>query len=52
MAGAARDLRREQHFIDAGFRVLRFWNVDIDTAMDGVIQVVLDTLALPPPASR
>ncbi|PPQ44681.1 endonuclease domain-containing protein [Rhodopseudomonas palustris] len=33
-----------------GFRVLHFWNSDIDRYFDGVMQTVLD--ALPPPSVR
>ncbi len=47
----ARDALRDRHFEAAGFRVLRFWNVDVDTAMDGVVMRILEALRLPPPAA-
>jgi very-short-patch-repair endonuclease len=46
--GEARDLRRDRHFIAAGFRVLRFWNVDVNTEMDGVIIKILEALKTSP----
>jgi very-short-patch-repair endonuclease len=46
--GEARDLRRDKHFNAAGFRVLRFWNIDINTAMDGVMVNILEALANSP----
>ena len=42
--GQKRDAVRDAHFTAAGFRVLRFWNVDVDTNMDGVIDTILDAL--------
>lgn len=33
---SSRDARRDQHFIEQGFRTLRFWNSDILTNPDGV----------------
>ena len=36
---------------DAGFRVLRFWNVDVDANMDGVIHAVTEALQTPPPGA-
>ena len=40
-AGQAHDAVRDAHFSKAGFRVLRFWNIDVDTNMDGVIDTIL-----------
>ncbi|MGH6908540.1 MAG: endonuclease domain-containing protein [Aestuariivirga sp.] len=39
--GAARDANRDRYFKSAGFRILRFWNIDVDTNMDGVIEMIL-----------
>jgi len=50
--GERRDFRRDAHFVAAGFRVLRFWNVDIHQAMDGVIDKILSELKEPPPPLR
>ena len=47
----ARDARRDRHFEAAGFRVLRFWNIDVDTAMDGVVMRILSALRQPPPGA-
>jgi len=48
--GEAADRIRDKHFTDAGFRVLRFWNHEVDQNMDGVMDAVL--AALPHPALR
>ena len=51
-SGETRDARRDARLQELGFRVLRFWNLDIDQAMDGVIDKITDTLAAqPPPAA-
>ena len=47
-----RDRIRDVHFMKAGFRVLRFWNIDINVGLDGVMLKILDTLKEPPPALR
>ena len=43
-AEQARDATRDAHFGKSGFRILRFWNSDVDTNMDGVIDAILDAL--------
>nr|WP_245258379.1 endonuclease domain-containing protein [Rhodopseudomonas palustris] len=48
--GIAADQQRDAFLRGEGFRVLRFWNSDIDRHFDGVMQTVLD--ALPPPPVR
>ena len=45
-----RDAERDAHFTAAGFMVLRFWNIDIHRAMDGVIDKIQSVLKEPPPA--
>lgn len=50
-AGLAREERRDAHFESSGFRVLRFWNTDIDQAMDGVVRKILDVVVQPPPGA-
>ena len=40
-AESARDQARDRHFEAAGFRVLRFWNDDVLTGLDGVCRVIL-----------
>jgi very-short-patch-repair endonuclease len=40
-AHARRDEVRDSAFQVLGFRVLRFWNVDIDRALAGVVETIL-----------
>jgi very-short-patch-repair endonuclease len=50
--GTTRDAARDSWFDGQGYRVLRFWNSDVDRNPDGVIQVILDALGVgdaPPP---
>jgi very-short-patch-repair endonuclease len=46
--GGARDQARDAWFAAQGFAVLRFWNMDVDGNLDGVMQVVLDALERAP----
>ncbi|MEJ0013746.1 MAG: endonuclease domain-containing protein [Bauldia sp.] len=48
--GGPRDIARDQRLHDAGFRVLRFWNNDVDDNIEGVLQAILDALAETPPS--
>ena len=50
--GERKDKIRDTHFVSAGFQVLRFWNIDVNTEMDGVIHKILSALREPPPALR
>jgi len=43
-AHAARDQERDKYFIDQGFKVLRFWNNEVDGNLNGVLQVINDEL--------
>lgn len=48
--GGPRDQARDAWFAGEGFTVLRVWNAEVDGNIEGVMQVVLDTLeACPPP---
>jgi very-short-patch-repair endonuclease len=47
--GAAADRIRDEELALAGFRILRFWNHEVDRNMDGVIDAV--QAALPPSGS-
>ena len=47
--GAADDLSRDRYLSSLGYRVLRFWNVDVDTNMDGVIDAITAALVGPTP---
>jgi very-short-patch-repair endonuclease len=50
--GEHKDKIRDAHFEAAGFRMLRFWNIDVNTAMDGVIYKILCVLKESPPPKR
>ncbi|HVZ54207.1 MAG TPA: DUF559 domain-containing protein [Pseudolabrys sp.] len=41
---AVSDLRRDAHFRRKGFKILRFWNNDVDKNLDGVLQVIDEAL--------
>ena len=45
------DRRRDAFLRNRGYKVLRFWNVDVDQATDGVIDKIIETIR-PPPAAR
>ncbi|MCQ2003997.1 endonuclease domain-containing protein [Rhizobium sp. NRK18] len=40
-AESVRDAKRDRHFRDAGFRVLRFWNDEIERNLVDVCRVIL-----------
>ncbi len=40
------------HFVREGFRVLRFWNNDVDRNLDGVLQTIDAALSGPTPPGR
>jgi very-short-patch-repair endonuclease len=41
------DRARTDYLHALGFRILRFWNNDVLTNMDGILQVILDALGCP-----
>jgi len=43
------DRVRDHDFTSTGFRVLRFWNFQINPEMDGVIDAIENALKEPPP---
>ncbi len=47
--GARSDQTRDAFLQSQGFRVLRFWNSDIDTNLAGVMESILSALKYPPP---
>jgi very-short-patch-repair endonuclease len=52
---ASRDRLRDQHFEKQGFKILRFWNTDVDLNLDGVLQFIdaeLRSRTSPTPALR
>ena len=44
------DQKRDADLTYRNFRVLRFWNCDVDQAMDGVIDKILDSSREPHPS--
>jgi very-short-patch-repair endonuclease len=49
---AERDMKRDRHFERQEFRVLRFWNSDVDRNLGGVLTAIDNALRAPhPPAS-
>ena len=50
-AHARRDAVRDSHFAGKGFRVLRFWNNEVDRNMEGVLTLIDEALRNPPPGS-
>ena len=49
-AHARRDAGRDHHFVIQGFRVLRFWNNEIDRNLHGVPTLINDAVKAPHPA--
>jgi len=43
-AHARRDARRDSYFTRQGFRVLRFWNNDVDRNLEGVLMCIDEAL--------
>jgi very-short-patch-repair endonuclease len=37
---SASDRKRDAHFAECGFRILRFWNSEIDENLDGVVETI------------
>jgi very-short-patch-repair endonuclease len=48
-APARRDAKRDDHFARQGFRVLRFWNNEVDWNLEGVPTLIDRALHDPPP---
>ncbi|MBQ8103539.1 MAG: endonuclease domain-containing protein [Afipia sp.] len=46
---AERDRDRDAFLASQGFRILRFWNSDIDQNLDGVMERILTALQTPTP---
>jgi very-short-patch-repair endonuclease len=47
--GAERDRYRDARFAEKGFRILRFWNHEIDGNLDGVLDTIMQELKRPHP---
>src|SRR6266487_4040582 len=46
---ARRDAGRDNQFTRDGFRVLRFWNNEVDRNLEGVLTLINEALHSPPP---
>jgi very-short-patch-repair endonuclease len=51
-AHVRRDISRDRNLGQQGFRVLRFWNVDVDQNLDGVLFAIDEALQDPTPGLR
>ena len=47
--GAKADHIRDAFLVSQGFRVLRFWNSDVNANLAGVMESILNALGHPPP---
>jgi very-short-patch-repair endonuclease len=43
-----RDDVRDRHFVSRGFKVLRFWNNEVDQNLEGVLERIAETLSANP----
>ena len=43
-ANAKRDRARDAFLAKAGYRILRFWNNEVDENLDGVLEVIVEAL--------
>ncbi len=50
--GAQTDRERDAFLRSQGFRVLRYWNSDVDQNLEGVIENIFSVLNTPTPALR
>lgn len=50
--GIAKDKVRDAFLASLGYRVLRFWNIDVDRNMEGVIETIIGALAGRPAIRR
>jgi very-short-patch-repair endonuclease len=50
--GAQTDRERDAFLRSQGFKVLRYWNTDVDKNLDGVMESILSVLNTPTPALR
>jgi len=48
-ADSAADLVRTTYLNNQGYRVLRFWNNDVLSNIDGVIEIIINALRAAPP---
>ena len=50
--GSTYEMKRDAWLKSQDFRVLRFWNNDVNAALDGTLMAIHDAQALPSPASQ
>jgi very-short-patch-repair endonuclease len=50
--GARADRGRDAFLASQGFRVLRFWNSDIDQSLDGVVETIVTAAGDPHPTGQ
>jgi very-short-patch-repair endonuclease len=50
--GERTDLQRDAFLHSQGFKVLRYWNSDVDQNLEGVMESILSELKAPTPALR
>ena len=50
-ARAVADAARDSRLQELGFRVLRFWNAEVDRNLDGVLTIILAALQESPPTA-
>ena len=50
--GAQSDLERDAFLRSQGFRVLRYWNSDVDQNLEGVMESIFSALQTPTPPLR
>ena len=43
--GQRHDTTRDQFLREAGYRILRFWNNQVDRQIEGVVEMILDALS-------
>ncbi|MBI2356122.1 MAG: DUF559 domain-containing protein [Candidatus Doudnabacteria bacterium] len=47
-----KDHKRSKYLADSGFKILRFWNSEIDENLEGVLQVISNHLSPDPSPGR
>lgn len=51
-AESASDAKRDRFFADRGWRIVRFWNIDVMKNKEGVFESIQQAIALTPTLSR
>jgi very-short-patch-repair endonuclease len=45
-SGQRHDTARDRHLLDAGYRIMRFWNNQVDREMASAVETILDALSV------